>query len=325
MGFQDAYNLAKQLAVYPCAQPTPVIYLATFFPAIAPALIEFASFGCRDILKFRLGIGAPCGRIIKNQVAKATPPKLVNAVGNFMKFERALSTGGFWWMIADLAADTTVRWSTLAYRMAECQIALDAATWDYQPFAPDVLFAGVPKPLAGRIENYRGTPGLAGITGATVPEGWHLQLNFDVDYHSLFHHFYPTVKLWIQQLGGTPYDFPANVYGNSAYAFSNAAGHYQLQTQNHATGARQYVMYGLADVDTVITGLTGHASVTALPPMELYLSPLTCWKNLNLSHQEDPAGRNRKGKQPNILDPFLKQIPKTPTRGRPGGMPRSKK
>lgn len=325
MGVLEAYNLATTLAAYPCAEPSPVIYAATFIPAIAPALIEFASFGCRDILKFRAGVNTPCGRMIKGQFKAASPPKWWDAGQKLMKFERAASTAGFWFMIVDLAAETTVRWSTLAYKMAECPIALNQASWTWEPFFEDVLFPGVPKPVAGAVTGYSGQPGHATIVSAIAPEGWYVQLNFHVEYRPFPGHPPGTVTFWVQESGGTPYDFPGQQYGTAHYPWQRGSGGYQLKTQNHDHGARQYTMYALASERTIIAGASGHGAVSELPPMNLFLSPLNCWKDAFNETVPDPAGRNRKQQPKNILSPIFNAVTPKPVRGRPGGMPRSKK
>lgn len=325
MGMLDAYNLATQLAAFPCAEPSPIIYAATFLPAVAPALLEFASFGCRDILKFRAGVNAPCGRMIKGQFKKATPPKLYDLGQKLMKFDRVASEGGFWFMIADLAADTTMRWSTLAYRMADCALANAQASWQWEPFFEDVLFAGVPKPVAGRVINYQGDFGHATIIGASVPEDWYCNLYFNVEWRPFPGAVPGSVTFWVREDSSPGYDFAGTRYDPGGYFFQRSSGGSHQHLQNHANGARSYIMMAMASEDTIISGATGNCSVSALPPMDLYLSPLNCWKDAFAADAPDPAGRNRKKKPANILSPIFNAVTPKPVRGRPGGMPRKKK
>lgn len=325
MTFSNNWNFITQVAAYPCAEPSPAIYAATFLPAIAPALIEFVSFGCRDILKFKLGIGAPCGRAAKAGWKKAVPPKVFDLAGKIMKFEHAFSTAGFWWMIADLTLDSAARWTSLAYKLNGCVLLAESANWSWEPLAPKVLFAGVPSSVAGRIVGYNGDPGHASIVSAICPEDWYVQINFEIDGHPLFTNGRPELTTWISSNAFGTFDFPGTRY-DKGYPGQSLRGSGMHTGQNpRAAGSTEYIMMALADETSVITELHGHGSVSATPPLELYLDPLNCWKDLLAHTQENPAGRNRKGRQPNILDPFLAGIPPVPRRGPPGGKPRSKK
>lgn len=325
MGVQSAYNFATSLSAYHCAEPSPALYAATFIPAVAPALIEFVGFGCRDILKFRLGRSAPCGRILKAQVNKAIPPKFLDAAGKLLKFEEGVSKAGFWFMIVDLAADTTIRWSTLAYRFNDCAPANAFASWQYEPIAEDILFPGVPKAVSGSITNYKGEPGHATTVGAVCPEGWYFQGDFNIDWRPFPGAQPASVTLWIQEGGGGNYDFPGTNFGNAGYPWQRSGGGYHLKTQNTQTGARSYTMYAMADQMTIISGASGHMTVSLLEPMELAVTGLNCWADPFKSDVPDPQGKNPKRKPANILSPVFNPVTPKPVRGRPGGLPRSKK
>jgi hypothetical protein len=325
MGLLQTQNFLTDLSAYGCADPGITIWAATFIPAVAPAIVEFVSFGCRDIIKFRAGVGAPCGRMIKADVKKALTPKLFKAAGNMMKFDRVASEGGFWFMIIDLASDSIMRWNTLAYRYADCPIAGEQASWGYEPFFEDVLFAGVPKPLAGRIVDYQGEFGHATITGAVCPTSWHFQANFSTDWRPFPGHPPGNVTLWIQASGNGNYDFPGKQFGWDHYGWQNGEGAYGLKNQAHGTRSTAYTMYALAEQQTIISGAYGNMSVSKLDPMNVYLSPLNCWRGTENPDVPDPAGRNRKKKPANMLSPIFNPVTPKPVRGRPGGMPRSKK
>lgn len=325
MSFANNWNFITGINAYQCAEPSVAIYAATFLPAISPALIDFVSFGCRDILKFKLGIGAPCGRAAKMQWKKAVPPKVFDAAGKIMKFEHAFSTAGFWWMIADLTLDSAARWTSLAYKLQGCAPLNDEAHWQWAPLAPKVLFPNVPTVVAGRLENYSGIPGYGTIVGAVAPRDFYAQVNFEVKGHPLFSDGMPNLTTWVHSSQGGGYDFPGIQYGKG-YPGQSVRGSGMFSGQNHNPGgATEYLMMAMSDETTVIEEVNGHGSVSLLPPLELYLDPLNCWKDLEASHVQDPAGRNKRGRQPNILDPFLGQIPKVPLHGPPGGKPRSKK
>lgn len=325
MGVLSAYNFATHLAAYHCAEPSPIIWAATFIPAVAPALIEFVGFGCRDILKFRLGRSAPCGRMLKAQVNKAIPPSWMSTTQKLMKFEEGVSKAGFWFMIVDLASDTTIRWSTLAFRFSDCAPTNAYASWQYEPFFEDVLFPGVPKPVVGQVTNYVGEFGHATINGAVCPEDWYFQGSFHCDWRP-FPGFDPgSVTLWIQESGATAYDFPGTNFGKSGYPWQRTGGGYSLKTQNHQPGARSFTMWAMADERTIISGATGNMTVSQLEPMELSVKGLNCWTDPFKSDVEDPAGRNKKNKPANILAPVFNPVTPKPVRGRPGGLPRSKK
>lgn len=325
MSFSSNYNFITGLQAYGCSNPTPEMWATTFIPAVAPALIEFAGFGCRDIMKFRLGIGAPCGRALKAQVAKATPPKLAQGAGNLLKFEAQFSHAGFWFMIADLALDTAARWASLAYQFTDCGILKNQASWKYSPLAPAFMPAGVARPVAGNIVNYQGDFGHATIVGAVAPAGWYFQGSFQVETQVLFSNLPGAVETWIEEKNGSSFDWPANVF-NPSYFQDEVQGGYMLSTQNlHGVRPTEYIMWARCEKDSFLLLTDGNMSVSELPPLQLYLSPLDCWKANSADRREDPRGANKRGKQPNVLDPWLKQLPKVPRRGPRGGMPRGKK
>lgn len=325
MGLQDGYNFATQVDFYPCASPNPLIWMATFAPAVAPAFLDFISFGCRDILKFRAGIGLPCGRAMKAQVTKSIPPSLVSTVGNLMKFEHAFSTIGFWGLVVDLATDTTMRWLTLAYQFNGCTLFADDAHWQYSATAAHAVLPNVEYNIAGNVTNLQGNPLWARPEGALVPEGFYFQGNFSAEGQSLISGARIGMKTWIRKVDHGTYDYPANVY-SPGYPDQNAVGHYMFSSHQPQRGhPAQYQMMIMVDQLALVWIKDGAMAVTNTPPVNWALSPLSCLRDLTVGRQDNPAGRNRSSPQ-NILSKALNAaLPKLPRRGPPGGMPRSKK
>lgn len=325
MSWSHTYNITKSIAAFPCAQPNPIIIALTLVPAIAPALLEWASFGCRDILKFRLGKGAPCGRAMRAQVAKAVPPSLVNVVQKLMKWEHHFSFAGQMFLLSDLAADTTARWTTLAYQMSGCPDALDGAAWQVQQGAPEALIPNVPTVLGGIIVNETGRPGIAWPTGAIVPSDWYVSVEFSATAIGIFDHAPAGLTLWVQRTFPHPYDYPANKF-KGGYPFVQLKPHYFLPEQhNSSNGTEQYTFYGMSDRLAIIDTFSATGQASPIPLNNWTLSPLSCISQLGSEHVEDPANRNRRGRQPTIADKLLKPILPRAPRGPPGGKPRSKK
>lgn len=325
MGFLKTWNIATQLAAFPCAEPNPVIFALTFGPAVAPALLEWASFGCRDIMKFRLGKGVPCGRALKGQVAKAIPPKWVDLVGKAMKFEHAFSYAGQMFLLADLASDTIARWNTLAYQMSGCPDANNYTSWDVSPGAPSTILPNTPTPVGGLITNENNPIGVAWPTGAIVPADWHFTLNFEIQAHAIFTGERLQVRTWIRKEGPGGYDFAANQYDNPYAAFLQRRFTYTLESQNPRSVATQYTFIVETDKLAIVSGLEGHGQASSIPIADWSLNPLNCIKELGASRVENPAGRNRQPKFPGVVGRFVGQNAPKPVRGPPGGMPRSKK
>lgn len=314
-----------QFAAFPCAQPSPLITAVTLVPAVAPALLEWVSFGCRDILKFRLGKSVPCGRAMKAQVAKAIPPTFVDAVSHLLKWEHRFSFAGQMFLLADLASDTLARWTTLSYQLSGCPDALDGTYWQWQGGGGEALPANVAVPVGGGIINEVGRPGIAFPNGALCPAGWWFSCNFQVTARTLFSGLPLGLAAWLAERDFTVYDFPANKYP-PGYPNQDRTAHYTITTQNNNShGPKHYTCMAMSTELGLTTDFQGTASCTPFPPYKQFLSPLSCLRDFSIEHPENPAGRNPKTKTPTTIDKWLKGLNPTPVRGPPGGKPRSKK
>lgn len=325
MGWEHTYNVTKAIAAFPCAQPNPIILAVTIVPAIAPALFEWAGFGCRDILKFRLGHGVPCGRAMKGQVAKAIPPSFRSAAGTLMKFEHAFSYAGQMFLLSDLASDFVARWTTLAYQLNECPDALDGAAWQVEWTAPAALLPGVPTPVGGRITHETGRPGIAWPTGAIVPNDWYFQAEFTASAIGLYDRLPAQLTTWIQRTSPNPYDYPGQTHP-TGYYFQHPEYHYFLhEVQNDTHGSAQYTYMVMSDRLALVDSFKASAQASPGPMADWTLSPLSCFRDLLSEHVPNPAGRNKRSGQPGMLDKFVRQNAPRPRRGPPGGKPRSRK
>lgn len=325
MSWSHTYNITTAMAAFPCAKPNPIIMAVTLVPAAAPALFEFAGFGCRDIMKFRLGIGGVCGRAMKGQVAKAIPPSLTSAVGNILKFEHAFSTVGNYFLIADLVSDTVARWTTLAYQLSGCPDALDNASWQTEFIAPGAILPNTPTPVGGRIVNATGRPGVAWPTGAIVPTKWYFSAEFNVTAVTFSGHTPVNLLMWIEKTSPHHYDFPALNY-NKGYGIVDPKPHYFLpETQNNDVGPAQYTYMVESSELCLIDSFTATASASPFPQADWSLSPLGCLSALTANRVENPTGRNRTSRKPTVADALLKPFLPAAPRGPKGGKPRSKK
>lgn len=325
MSFTNTWNLVKQIHAYPCAQPDPIIYFVTFAPAVAPALIDFISYGCRDIVKFKAGIGQPCGRAFKAGAVKAFGPSVVDGANKILKFTRPIEAGLFWWFVADLASDTLARWETLAYQLNGCVELEETASFQHEWIPQGATEGGVPHPVIGNVVNYTGKPFLSTSGGCNVPKGWYYQGSFDVKVHPVFSGQFSGVQTWLRIQGAGGHDFPANSYG-AGYGGDGVSGHYTMSGQNTNEHNSQVVqMWIKTDVQCFIDDIKGYWTVSQLPPTDWTLSPLSCFRNLLVNSVPDPAGRNRKGHQPSMVEKWLGQIAEAgPDHGPPGGLPRKK-
>jgi hypothetical protein len=325
MSFTGTWNLIKQIQAYPCAEPDPVIYFVTFAPAVAPALIDFVSYGCRDIVKFKAGVGQPCGRIFKALAKQSYGPAAVDSIHNILKFTRPIEAGLFWWFVADLASDTLARWVTLAYQLNGCNIEGETASFQHSWIPQGATGAGSPHPVIGNVVNYQGAPGLWTHSGCIVPPGWYWQGSFDCQVHPVFSNQNTGLKTWLQVSSPGSYDYPANTYG-PGYDGGSRTGHYTAGGQNTShTALRTVSMWCQTEQQSFIDDVKGYWTVSKLPITNSALSILSCFRDLTVSSTPDPAGRNRQGRQPTIFDGWLPKIPRPNlNRGPPGGKPRSK-
>lgn len=326
MSFSGTYNLTTQFAAFPCAQPDPVIMAVTLVPAIAPALFDYAGLTCRDIIKARMGHQAPCGRALKGPLVKAIPPAWVNTATGLMKFEAAFSRIGNAFLIADLASDTVARWTTLAYQLERCPDALDGATWQITRGAPEFLLANVPTIVGGLIRHEKGHPGIAWGTGAIVPDGWHFTSEWTVSAISPFTGRSVSLKTWVQRQTPPTYDYPATFVPPGLFHSSTEA-HNLFTVQNKGFhGTTVYTYYAMAGEDALTTDVTATCQATPFDQANWTLSPLSCFRDLTSQHIPNPAGRNRGGTAPTIVEKLVTSFfsGPQPKRGPPGGKPRSK-
>lgn len=106
----------------PCADPSPEIYLETFFPAFGLAMLSFLLPGTVEVIEMPLGRYHGLGGKVLRGLAKKTVPAWVDFTNKIWKFtllsyiERIL----FWWMVIDLIIDTLYNWESLAQQMSGC-------------------------------------------------------------------------------------------------------------------------------------------------------------------------------------------------------------
>jgi hypothetical protein len=325
MSILSDWNTIKMIEAFPCAKPNPIILIGTFIPAVTPALFEWVTFGCRDLLKFRLGKGTPCGRMMKAQVAKAIPPAFVDTVAQVLKWEHRFSFAGQMFLLADLAADTVARWTTLAYQMSGCPDALDYASWDIEFQAPEALGPNVPTAIGGRIVNGNNTIGKAWPTGAIVPPRWYLSAHFKVEAKTFHGGDSCELTTWLRREDHGGFDYPGNKYPKG-YPNEKTTGTITQTVQNSDEHhSSQYTMMAMADRLSLTTDVKGTFQVSQFPPSDYTISALSCINSIGVEHVQDPAGRNPKTRYPGIIGKFVGANAPRPIRGSPGGMPRSKK
>lgn len=325
MGFLHTYNITKTLAAFPCAQPNPIIIALTAVPAIAPALFEWAGFGCRDVLKFRMGRGAPCGRAMKGQVAGAIPPAFRGLAGTLLKWEHHFSYAGQMFLLADLISDTVARWTTLAYQLEGCPDALDGAAWQVRYQTAGRLEAGHPTPIGGEVVNLKGRGGIAWPEGAVVPSDWYFSADWQCTAVDFYDRTPAGLTLWIRRTSPFVYDYPAQRFGGG-YPFVQFNPHYFLPEQHNDThGPAQYTYMAMSDRTALIDSFSATCQATPFPQADWALNPLSCFSSLASERIPDPAGRNPRSRQPTMADRFLGTALPKPVRGPPGGKPRSKR
>lgn len=325
MSAKNNWNVLTSLAAFPCAEPSPLIFAATFIPAVAPALLEYATFGCRDVLKFRLGRGVPCGRQMSAQVVKAIPPAFADAVGKLLKFEARFSLAGQIFMIADLVGDTLARWDTLAYQMAGCPNANNITTYDIVYGSAEAVLPNIPTPIGGTITNVHGDPRLTWPNGAIVPPGWYAQMSFELEAQPLFAGTTSTLQMWIKDESGPGYDFPATKYP-AGYPGQSKTGRLMMTTQNSfGNRSKFYTFQAMASATMITTDLKASVQISEFPPTDWSMNALGCLRDLDAEHIPDPLKTNRKTNYPTVLDKAIAAVLPKPVHGPPGGKPRSKK
>lgn len=325
MGILSNWNYMAQIEAYPCAAPGALIYITTLAPAVTPALVDFVSWGCRDIVKFKAGVGQPCGRMFKAAAKKTFGPDLVDNAHKLLRFTRPVEAGLFWWFVIDLASDSLARWDSLAYQMSGCDLPDDTASWDHSWIPQGGMSANVPKPIIGNVVNHHGKEGYAASFGAVVPSGYYWQGSFTVRAHPLFSTVASNLSVWVRTVRIAGFDYTANTYP-AGYPGAQKSGHYSISGQAKDVGLTTLVqMWAMSDQHSIIDDVEGHWTVSRLPILDWTLNPLSCFKDHSATQTPDVAGRNKRGSfasavPPGERGPGFRALPRGPT----GGKPRSK-
>lgn len=134
MSLKGDWGYMNKIFRHPCHNGSIAIFASTGIRAAATAAFDFATFGCREPLKFAAGRGQAAdyfgyGNVRKNPMphrrpkvprALQTPPTVAGGSAAFWYLSARVERGLFYWFLANLAGDFVVNWTTLMYQENGC-------------------------------------------------------------------------------------------------------------------------------------------------------------------------------------------------------------
>lgn len=276
MGVLNNINYLKEVQYFPCADPDPLILITTALEAGAPTLLEFYSWGCRDILKLRAGYSNFCGRKYRAIVAKWHPPgfidKLHKSYGFFVPIDKLL----YGWLIADLTSGFLAKWTSLAYAAQGCIPDPTTQQWTGSPQIPQGILANHETGIVYRISQIGTGGGFVSPTAASVPAGWYISITFSVKVEPLFAGQGVNVNTWLQPIAGSgahiaEQSFSPPYFGGGTRARGKA--YFQTPDTGFAHGYEWRI-----HVDKTCFIVAGDLQViiSPLPILNYGLQPLSC-------------------------------------------------
>lgn len=260
MGVIDNLGYIKKAAAFPCATPNPILIAQAAGNAIAPVLLNAATFGCNDIVKMRAGISPWHSRGLKALIKGAIPPDETATAGKLLKFTIPVEKALFFWFVVDLTTDFFARWHSQVFRLGACGHPLRSWTGS-GPLSTWVMPApnGWTRISYSMTKNPPGAPNI-GSDGFIVTSHQYWQAYFSLTPRPLWVGQVPgSVQLRLHQIAGRPFviegpKVPAPWFGNQIHASI------LFNSDNENIGLKEYVFE--ASCDTVAIGLSGSASVS---------------------------------------------------------------
>lgn len=276
MGTVNNINYLKEVQYFPCADPSPLILITTALEAGAPTLLEFYSWGCRDILKLRAGYSNFCGRGFRAIVAKWHPPGFIDKLHKFYEFFGPVDKLLYGFLIADLQSSFLAKWTSLAYAAQGC--IPDPTTQQTTGTAqiPQGILANHETGIVYRLTTIGGSGGVVRPTSVTIPDGWYVSITWSVHVDPLFADQGVTVHTWLQSVTGTHHhiaeqEFEPPWFGSG----TRARGKAYFQTPGFGF-AHSYEWRIVVDKTAFITSGDLQVIISPLPILNYGLEPLSC-------------------------------------------------
>lgn len=276
MGLLKNWNYVTQLTVFPCAEPTPLIMVKTFFPAATLAMLDFFSWGCRDFLKARAGRAQPCGRFIKAAVSGGRGAKLIDQFDRWYKFAGPIDKALYAFLIADIGSTFAARWSMFAAVAQGCIPSEDNGTDNYRLNAPFVQVANQDTIIPYTINN---PPPPSRGAGFFVPSGWYGQLHYTLTGRSLLTGKPAAFDTYIDVTGNRRFSTDlSKTRGYWPGASAQGEGTMEIQSRDQI-GGMFYRPRVIPRERTLFTSGSATTIVSPLPILGQYVQPLSCFKN----------------------------------------------
>lgn len=273
MGVLNNLNYIHKIQYVPCWEPGPLILIETGLAAGALALLEFFSFGCRDILKAKLGKSPICGRQFKAAVVGGVPPELVRRADKLLGFVLPIDRALYAWLIADVASGFIANWESFAYASAGC-IPNQFSTSHKYTMAPFGLDTGQ-EAIIPYILRDEPIPGQC--AGWLIPSDWYFDATFDCQCRPLFGDGTASFDLYLHAHAATDWDFhksntPPGFPGQTRRGIS----HTSTQAP-HTPVVTQYTARIFANQPMICFSGQATSTCSPLPILDQFLSPLSCF------------------------------------------------
>src|SRR3954463_476556 len=224
MGVLDNLNYLRRAALFPCAQPNPVLIIEAGAQALFPVLLQAVTFGCLDIIKMRAGISPWHARGMKGLIGGAIPPEQADFVNKVYRYAVPLEKALFFMFVVDLTTEFFARWQSNFFRLGGCdQVEDNCEAWGDSPGFINYPFLDWEPPIYHNTHQNGHCPFSLRST-FSVPHGCHYSASFSLKVEPIFHGEAATgVQTRIRKIAPNEFIFheqntPAPWFGNQIRA-----------------------------------------------------------------------------------------------------------
>lgn len=275
MGIVDNANIIIKGEFFACARPQPMLIVEAAAQALGPVLINFATFGCLDIIKMRAGISPWHKRGAIALIKGAIPGEQIDEVGKAIKFLIPLEKLLFTWFVADLTVEFFARWQSQIFRLGACNPPVTEKTAS-GPLASYVCPSkDVWARIAYSLTYPQGTFGSS--TDFAVPAGWFFTAFFELKVDAILP-IKPVTSMQIRLRSATT--IGTGFYGaiNKPPWFGNTIkGGLHFQMLEKFGTFREWVFEATCDNPAIGVGGSCAISIAAKPLANQDIIPVNCF------------------------------------------------
>ena len=271
-------NYIRKVYTIPCVGAGLWVYIETAITSAGIALLELASFGCRDLYQLRGGKLPFCGRQISPNFKKAWLAEDITKYSKIIKVFDPIEKALFKWLLVDIGVGFVANWHSMLFQTANCNPDANVfhAAADHGSgagIAPNINFRIAYNKVGGNTN-----PAQFYGYGFQVPRGWYWSCDFNLRVKKLLNFPIPSIELWLNAIpGGSNPErnckYDPTVWFGPQYASCHREGQAPLET-----AYTNYEFYGRMDGWGLPSGGSMTLRMSALPLLDTPQSVLSCLK-----------------------------------------------